>query len=227
MNIIVKFFKEKSVLFLFIPFLVIGFAFYLIIGKSQGHIIINGYHNNFGDFLFKYVTHLGDGIIFPILIIITLFMKFRWSLYFLAAALFTLLATYLTKQILFHGIPRPIAFFEDSYNLYLVEGVKIHRSNSFPSGHTTTAFAVFSLLILIVKNNYLKFSFALLAIFAGFSRIYLSQHFLIDVLAGAILGIMIALISQKIIDVICYKQKITLNERFSFKFSIKKNDHNP
>ena len=154
-------------------------------------------------------------------------MKFRWSLYFLAAALFTLLATYLTKQILFHGIPRPIAFFEDSYNLYLVEGVKIHRSNSFPSGHTTTAFAVFSLLILIVKNNYLKFSFALLAIFAGFSRIYLSQHFLIDVLAGAILGIMIALISQKIIDVICYKQKITLNERFSFKFSIKKNDHNP
>ncbi len=221
MNKLTNFFKEKSVLYLFIPFLILGFAFLLIYGKSQSHLIINGAHNNFGDFFFKYITHLGDGIIFPILIIVTLFLKFKWSLYFFTASLLTLLFMYLTKQLLFHGMPRPIAFFENLENLYLINGVKVHKSNSFPSGHTTTAFAIFTLLILITKNNYLKFTFALLAIIAGFSRIYLSQHFLIDVLAGAILGVTIALISCLIIDKICYKNKITLDERISVKFSIK------
>jgi membrane-associated phospholipid phosphatase len=221
MNKLANFFKEKSVLYLFIPFLILGFAFELIYGKSQGHLIINGVHNNFGDFFFKHVTHLGDGIIFPILIIVTLFLKFRWSLYLFAASLLTLLLMYLTKQLLFHGIPRPIAFFENLENLYLINSVKVHKSNSFPSGHTTTAFAIFTLLIVITKNNYLKFTFALLAIIAGFSRIYLSQHFLIDVLAGAILGVSIALISCLIIDKICYKYKISLDERISVKFSIK------
>jgi membrane-associated phospholipid phosphatase len=221
MNKLTNFFKEKSVLYLFIPFLILGFAFLLIYGKSQSHHIINGVHNNFGDFFFKYITHLGDGIIFPILIIVTLFLKFKWSLYFFTASLLTLLFMYLTKQLLFHGMPRPIAFFENLENLYLINGVKVHKSNSFPSGHTTTAFAIFTLLILITKNNYLKFTFALLAIIAGFSRIYLSQHFLIDVLAGAILGVTIALISCLIIDKICYKNKITLDERISVKFSIK------
>ncbi len=225
MNSLSNFFKEKSVIFLFIPFLVIGFGFHFIYGKGQTHLMINEYHSGFGDFFFKHVTYLGDGIAFPVLIIACLFLKFRWSLYFLASALLTLLAIYLTKQMFFHGIPRPLAFFEDSYNLYLVEGVKIHRNNSFPSGHTTTAFAVFTLLILIIKNNFLKFTFALLAIIAGFSRIYLSQHFLIDVLAGAVLGISIALISHQIIDGICSKNKLTLDERISVNFSIKKNEH--
>lgn len=221
MNILKKFIKEQSVLLIYIPFLIIGFGFLILNGKSQSHIIINQYHSDFGDLFFKYVTYLGDGIVFPVLIIAMMFLKFRWSLYFLTASLLTLLAIYLTKQVLFHGDPRPLAFFQDAYNLYLVDGVKIHRNNSFPSGHTTTAFAVFTLLIIIVKNNYLNFAFAFLAIFASFSRVYLSQHFLIDILSGAILGITIALISAQIIDKICYLNKITLDERISVKFSIK------
>ena len=221
MNKLANFLKEKSILFLFIPVLVVGFIFHFVYGKSQSHLIINGVHNDFGDFFFKHITHLGDGIIFPVLIVITLFLKFKWSLYFLTASLLTLLFMYLTKQLLFHGMPRPTAFFENLENLHLINGVKVHKSNSFPSGHTTTAFAIFTLLILITKNNYLKFTFASLAIIAGFSRIYLSQHFLIDVLAGAILGVIIALISCLIIDGICNKNKITLDERISVAFSIK------
>ena len=224
MNVLYKFLKEKSVLFVFLPFLIIGFAFHFIHGKSQSHLIINAYHSNFADFFFKHLTYLGDGIIFPILIIAALFIKFKWSLYFLTSALLTLLAMYLSKQVLFNGMPRPVTFFEDTYNLYLVEGVKIHRYNCLPSGHSTTAFAVYSLLILICKNNYLKFTFALFAIIAGFSRVYLSQHFLIDVLAGAILGIAIALISYWIIDKICDKKGITLEERIVVRFSVEKNE---
>ena len=175
--------------------------------------------------LFKYITHLGDGILFPILIILLSFFKLRWSMYFLIASLLTLLAMYLTKQLIFHGVPRPVAFFENEESLHLVDGVKIHYTNSFPSGHTTTAFTIFSLLILIVKNNFLKFLFSILAILAGFSRVYLSQHFLIDVLSGAVLGIAIALISVQLTNFLCSKYNITLDEKISKIFSIGKPDH--
>jgi len=216
--------KEKTITLIWFPFFIIGSVFLLIEGKSESHLIINNYHNEAFDFLFKYVTHLGDGILFPILIILLSFFKLRWSMYFLMASILTLLAMYLTKQLIFHGMARPVALFENEEFLYLVDGVKIHYTNCFPSGHTTTAFALFSLLILIVKNNYLKSLFSLLAILAGFSRVYLSQHFLIDVLSGAVLGIVIALISVQLTNFLCSKYNITLDEKISEIFSIGKSD---
>jgi membrane-associated phospholipid phosphatase len=77
--------------------------------------------------------------------------------------------------------------------LDLVEGVGLHGTLSFPSGHTTTAFAVLILAGLIVQNRTLFFASVLLAWAVALSRVYLSQHFLADVLAGSILGILSAL----------------------------------
>jgi len=128
------------------------------------------------------------------------FAKFRWALYELTAALMTLIFVFITKQIIFKGMPRPTKYFEDQEVLHLVEGVKMHAWNSFPSGHTITAFAIFMILVLIVKNNYLKFLFVLIAILAGYSRVYLSQHFLGDVLSGAIIGCLIAVFSCSLVD---------------------------
>ena len=224
MNYFGRFYKENLVFVFLITFIIIGYIFYFIFGHSQSFLIINDYHNSFGDFFFKYITHLGDGIIFPVLIIIIMFLKLRWSLYFLLASFLTLLFMYITKQLLFHGVLRPTAFFENLENLYLVNDIEIHRSNSFPSGHTTTAFAIFTLLILITKNNYLKFTFASLAIIVAHSRVYLSQHFLIDVLIGATFGLIIALVSRLLIDKICYKNKIC-DESITVIFSNKKIDH--
>ncbi len=76
----------------------------------------------------------------------------------------------------------------------------MHGMNSFPSGHTITAFAIFIILALIVKKNYLKVFFTTIAILAGFSRVYLSQHFLEDIFSGALIGIGIAVLSCTLVD---------------------------
>ena len=137
---------------------------------------------------------------FAVVIIVLAFVKFRWALYELMAALMTLIFVFITKQLIFNGMPRPTKYFENEEVLHLVEGVKMHGWNSFPSGHTITAFAIFMVLVLISKKNYLKFLFVLIAILAGFSRVYLSQHFLGDIFSGAIIGSLIAAFSCSIVD---------------------------
>ena len=62
--------------------------------------------------------------------------------------------------------------------------------NSFPSGHTTAAFAMYCSFSYYVKSKRVDLVLFLVAFLVGYSRIYLSQHFLIDVIFGAILGVL-------------------------------------
>lgn len=192
--------KEKSILFLFVPFLT-GILFLMLrYGKGPSHLLVNKWNSPIADTFFKYVTDLGDGVLFAVVIVILAFFSFRWALYELLAALMTLIFVFITKQLIFNGMPRPVKYFENQEVLHLVEGVKMHEWNSFPSGHTITAFAIFMILVLVVKNNYLKFLFVMAAILAGYSRVYLSQHFLGDIFTGAIIGSLIAVLSCTIVD---------------------------
>ena len=191
---------EKSVLLLMLPFL-LGIGFLMIsFGKGPSHLLVNKWNSPAADVFFKYATHLGDGAIFAVVIVILAFVKFRWALYELFAALMTLVFVFIAKQLIFKGMPRPTTYFENAEVLHLVEGVKTHAMNSFPSGHTITAFAVFMILVLMVKNNLLKALFMIIAILAGWSRVYLSQHFLGDVFSGALIGSMIAVFSCSLVD---------------------------
>lgn len=192
--------REKSFWFLAIPFLIASLALIIGYGKGPAHLLVNQWNSPLADVFFKYITHLGDGAVFPVVIIVLAFIKLRWALFELFAALMTLIFVFVTKQLIFKGAPRPIAFFDNEETLHLVAGVKMHSWNSFPSGHTITAFAIFVILVLIAKNNYLKTFFMLIAILAGFSRVYLSQHFLGDIFSGAIIGMFIAILSCTIVD---------------------------
>jgi len=60
---------------------------------------------------------------------------------------------------------------------------------SFPSGHTGAAFAAASALYF--GRSRLKIPAFILAVLIGFSRLYLYVHYPTDVLAGALLGIML------------------------------------
>jgi len=88
---------------------------------------------------------------------------------------------------------RPSAFMDKMPELALVEGIDLYQSFSFPSGHTTTAFAVLILTGFIINRRGMMLPALVLALLTGFSRVYISQHFLIDILAGSVLGLLSAL----------------------------------
>jgi membrane-associated phospholipid phosphatase len=92
--------------------------------------------------------------------------------------------------------------------LPLVEGVRMNYWLSFPSGHTTSFFALFFAMsiILTTKRSYSTFACGLLqaalwalAALGGYSRIYLSQHFAADVFAGIIVGIGITILCYAVL----------------------------
>ena len=103
---------------------------------------------------------------------------------------------------------RPWGFFEDPSVLHAIEGVKQNKHNTFPSGHTATAFALAVLLALIVKNRNWTYLILILAAITGFSRVYLNQHFLVDTYVGAILGMISSFLVWAIIT-----QWTTLTEK--------------
>ncbi|MCG1036279.1 phosphatase PAP2 family protein [Polaribacter sargassicola] len=188
---------KQEIIIIYSLFFLVSLAFIMFFNKSTLHLKINQFHSSFFDVLFKYSTFLGDGVIFAILGVAFFFIKRKMTYVFLVSGVLTLLITHLFKKILFKGTLRPAAALGEE-NLHLIDGVKIAMMNSFPSGHTTTAFAIFTILCLYFakcKSQYLWIS---LAIIAGFSRVYLSQHFLVDIFVGSFIGILIGITSMAI-----------------------------
>lgn len=181
----------KNNLFFFLPYLAVIIALIpvlLLNSKPDIHLMINGHHNPFFDVFFRYATYLGDGLFIIVPVIILLFISVRHAAFILSAYLASGFITQLLKRVFFHDVIRPSRFFTGVDELHLVEGVKMLGSRSFPSGHTTSAFAIFLGLALIIRNKYLKLACFIAACVVGFSRIYLSQHFLIDTYVGSMIG---------------------------------------
>ncbi|MCH7410120.1 phosphatase PAP2 family protein [Belliella sp. DSM 111904] len=157
-------------------------------GSEFISLTVNAHHNPFLDVFFKYNTHLGDGLIFLLFIPVIFMRKYSYGLMVKLAIVIHMIIVFVGKQIIFHGEPRPMSVFE-GMSLHLVDGVKIAYLNSFPSGHTATVFLLAAILALgkPVKPVYQVLIF-LAAVVVGFSRVYLMQHFLIDVLAGMWVG---------------------------------------
>ncbi len=157
------------------------------------HLAMNGHHTALLDVVFRYGTHLCDT---PVPIIVALLMLARDLRSFLLVGLSAGLSA-VVAQLIKHGLAahmdRPTMFLDLMPGLPLVTGVEHLQHNSFPSGHTTAAYSTLLAVAVLVGRRAPAFLFALLAAFIGLSRIYLSQHFTEDVLAGAVIGTLTAL----------------------------------
>ena len=180
--------------YFFIPYLVFLLACIILLAsypKAELHILLNKANSPFFDIFFKYATWLGNGAVVAVLFIILIFVSYRYAFAFLTGSLATALVVNLFKKVIFHNMYRPSKYFElyETYKLHFVEGVKLHSLQSFPSGHTATAFNLFIMMAFIVKNNTLKFLFFIMAALVAYSRVYLSQHFIMDITAGSVVGV--------------------------------------
>ena len=169
--------------------LLVVLPFFFLYTKTNIHIFLNQYYSGFGDFLFKNITVLGSGIMPIIAGFIILFLSIRKSFIITSAGLFAGLSVQLLKKFVFFDLLRPTNPVLNIADLHLVEGIELHSTFSFPSGHSATIFALCLCLAIFSEGKIWKFMLFCLAVLVAYSRIYLSQHFLIDVYVGAIIGV--------------------------------------
>jgi membrane-associated phospholipid phosphatase len=156
--------------------------------KEQVFLVLNNQHSDAGDVVLKYFTYIGDGVFMAALgVILFLIGKRKLGLLLILSFLLSGLLAQTIKRI--EKRPRPGLHFSKKPELiHRVEEKLLTGRNSFPSGHTTTAFATFSLLAFATRNKFVQLFFFVVAVVVGYSRIYLGAHFAEDVLAGAALG---------------------------------------
>ena len=205
----------KSYLIISTIAIIIGLLTLSLGEKVAIHLYINNLHTPFFDTFFTYLTYLGDGMFAAItILVITLLSKKVNRLYVFILGTITLLLTGIfsqfLKQVIFPGAYRPRKFIGDDL-LYLIPDIDVHSMNSFPSGHTTTAFAFFAFLsfILFRKSLIMQIFMGVIAIIIGYSRMYLSQHFLEDVVAGALIGLLAYIIAAAITNKIVKKNSLS------------------
>ena len=136
------------------------------------------------------------GIIVIALILLTLFFKSERKTFF-TAALGLILGSLVTIILLkpYFMRPRPYAAIEG-----LTALVNMKKDpNSFPSGHTTAAFALAMGWQLASEKKWMKIFGWIFAVLMGFSRLYVGVHYPTDVLAGALIGTMGSVIAWLIV----------------------------
>src|SRR5579859_938267 len=159
----------------------------VVLPKIDVVLWVNRNHSDFQDWFFKQTTRLGEGWIFVPLLIYTLFVRFSLSVALASMVLLHGIVCAALKRIFFASELRPTAMINNDL-LYLVPDVAFHSHYSFPSGHTATIFCFAVYCSLLFRNRLISITLLVAGLVVGYSRIYLLQHFLLDVTAGAFIG---------------------------------------
>ena len=185
-----------------LPFLVPTIVLALVLGttllvvpKAGLHLALCQPHTAFLDSLVPVYTNLVDWLPY-LVVLLLLFYRAGWATFLASNLLLSTLIVQPIKHIL--CAPRPLTWFAKNMpdvSLPLVEGVRMNYWLSFPSGHTTTFFVLFFTLSIILcaddvrGKNILSFICFLCASFGAYTRIYLSQHFALDIFAGILIAV--------------------------------------
>ncbi len=157
----------------------------------------HGMHHPLLNPVMWFITSLGLGWVQVLLVLTaTLWQQWRrrsgfsaWRYTFLPALL-AFVGSGVSAQALKRALPRPRP--SNLPEAIVAPDERIFH-NSFPSGHTATAFALaFWVFMLTRRTRYRWWGYAalLLAGLVGLSRIYRGVHYPSDVLAGALMGVL-------------------------------------
>lgn len=171
-----------------------------LVPKAQLHLQLCQPHTAYLDTIIPLVTNLVDWLPY-VTVVLLLFYRAGWATFLASNLLLSTLIVQPIKHIVY--APRPLTWFAENMpdiSLPLVEGVSMNHWLSFPSGHTTTFFVLFFTLSIIMcaeninGKNMLSFICFLCATFGAYTRIYLSQHFALDIFAGILIAVVSTLI---------------------------------
>jgi membrane-associated phospholipid phosphatase len=144
-------------------------------------------------------TLLGDGLSVLIICLMVLMVTKKYqSTPFIINAITVNYIPGLETQYLKHSFNynRPLIAIKEVNKIHIESWWPVLHYNSFPSGHTTSAFALLVFLTVFVfpKNNKIVSLLFALALLVGISRLYLAAHFFKDIYLGSIVGFGVAIV---------------------------------
>lgn len=148
------------------------------------------------DRIMKAITHLGDMGIFWVIIITVLMLSKKYKKTALIMALTLSIGLLITNLVLKNSVHRKRPFHAIEELFPLIEKPK---DWSFPSGHATSSIGCGLAMLKNMPKKYGISGFTI-GILISLSRIYLGVHYTSDVVAGALIGTVSALSSEKIIN---------------------------
>jgi len=145
------------------------------------------------------ITQAGDSLWYFILLVPAfIVIRFVWKNEQWSAKILYLILCLSLSGILNTGIKwltgrnRPINLIEDGvFGFDFCRIIYLYETTSFPSGHTVTAFALATAFSFLYPR--LRVPAFLIAAMIGLSRVVLTAHYLSDVIAGAIVGVICSL----------------------------------
>jgi len=202
------FFRQNAIFLALslILLVVLGLAL-VYIPKGDLHMLLCDRHTPARDIFYRYYTQVAEWFPYVLCVALLLFGRIGDGVLASSAMILSALTTQLFKHII--NAPRPITWFAQQFpdlQLPLTEGVRMNHWYSFPSGHTTSFFALaFVLCILLTRkprnprcprttSAIIQILLFALAALGAYSRIYLSQHFAADVFAGVLVGTLITIL---------------------------------
>ncbi len=196
MNRLIDIFRNRNfTAYYLLPLFLIwscGAMFLLLFGYELSFIRLNAMHKNWLDLPMMMLTMFADAGFISVLLIFLLIKRHAYELIMLLIAIILsgLLAQLLKHQV-FDNWDRPPYLLKEQVHTV---GKYILNHHSFPSGHSTTIAAVFTILAYFRrKYRWEILIYAILCPAVAFTRIYLGVHFLGDVVAGLALGFLCSL----------------------------------
>lgn len=157
------------------------------LGHGGGFLAAQASSNTVPPLFWEYLTVLGDERV-----LLALFLPFaiRYPRVFFAILLAAALAGLISRGIkLWAALPRPASVLPPE--LITIIGPRVTR-HALPSGHTASLFAFAGVLLALAGCRPYRLSILLLAGLAGFSRVAVGAHWPLDVLVGALVGLVAA-----------------------------------
>jgi membrane-associated phospholipid phosphatase len=140
------------------------------------------------DIFFKNYTIWAEWPVIVIGILLLTVKNWRMSVWFSLVFGIEALTVQGIKVIL--NLPRPIEKF--GAEIRNIDGEVLKHFQAFPSGHTSAAFFATGMILLAIPENSKKHLFLFIGIFSAFmvaySRIYLGQHSVEDIISGCVIS---------------------------------------
>ncbi|HMO63071.1 MAG TPA: phosphatase PAP2 family protein [Ferruginibacter sp.] len=167
-----------------------------VVGKHELFFYLNNDYGTVPDLFFRYYTNAGDGAGWAVLLLLFIAAgKKKFIPLLVSACIISTLLVQVCKNFVWPNSPRPTAAIEAKAMIHTVQGVNVHSTHSFPSGHTTSAFCYFLVGTLFIERRWFVAAGFVAALLAGWSRLYLAQHFPVDVATGMLAAVIAVYLS--------------------------------